>query len=249
MTNKSALNNATKNLGQCAKAIEKRNLSKVMQPPDYERLIGFGMARDWIDWAENLKEITYIKRRHAKSDRAYAMNELTRFMFMWTAANALFARLEVLSILNSNIKMNASELDRFKVLFNHSQLTLSDISSKEEILHKLLSLPMNVKNFPWENLKRSPTILEVIYYKYTVEKEQRNPFGRRLLNVATTNNYSQLDLPTLIYATRNWNTHGVLLSSSFRGTRKSFNLWIDTINLALAQILAGSSKALLNGII
>jgi hypothetical protein len=103
---------------------------------------------------------------------------------------------------------------------------------------------MHVQHFPWTPINNPPTILEVIYFKYTVASEQSRGLGKKLLKAATTDNYESLDLPTLIYATRNWNIHGVLLSSSFRGTRKKFNLWIDTINLTLAEVLANSSKAL-----
>lgn len=84
----------------------------------------------------------------------------------------------------------------------------------------------------------------MIYYKYTVAHEQTRGLGKKLFHAATSANYLPLDLPTLIYATRNWNIHGVLLSSSFRGTRKKFNIWIDTVNLALARILEGTASAI-----
>jgi hypothetical protein len=89
----------------------------------------------------------------------------------------------------------------------------------------------------------APTLLEVIYFKYTVAHEQTRGLGKKLLHAATSANYQALDLPILIYATRNWNIHGVLLSSSFRGTRKKFNIWIDTVNLALARVPEGSTSA------
>ena len=88
------------------------------------------------------------------------------------------------------------------------------------------------------------TILEVIYFKYTVSTEQTHGLGKELLRAATTKNYHDLGSPTLIYATRNWNINGVLLSSSFRGTRKRFNIWIDTVNMALARVLEGTAAAL-----
>jgi len=103
---------------------------------------------------------------------------------------------------------------------------------------------LHVRHFPWASVHTPPTILEVIYFKYTVTREQSRGVGRKLLRAAITGNYRHLDLPTLIYATRNWNIHGVLLSSSFRGTRKKFNVWIDTVNIALARILEGAAVAL-----
>lgn len=221
-----------------------RSVSLPLQPADCERLIGFGIACDWVGWAKHMDAISYTDRRRAKSDRAYALNELTRFTFMWTAANALFARTEILHLVDPTIGSGMSELQRFQVLFNESGLGASDIAAKEKTLHALLALPMHVQAFSWTPINSPPTILEVIYFKYMVPSEQTRGLGKKLLHAATTSNYSALDLPTLIYATRNWNIHGVLLSSSFRGTRKKFNLWIDTINLALAQVLDGASRAL-----
>lgn len=237
------LSSASKNLGQCAKKIE-NDAGPLKQPVDYERLIGLGMACDWVGWAKHFSSISYSDRRRASSDRAHALNELTRFTYLWTAANALFARTELLRLLETSISSGASELDRFKVLFKNSGLTAPEVAAKEKTLHALLRLPMHVQDFPWTAINSPPTILEVIYFKYTVQSEQTRGLGKKLLNAATTDNYAALDLPTLIYATRNWNIHGVLLSSSFRGTRKKFNLWIDTINAALSQTLEGASKAL-----
>lgn len=238
------LRQAAKGFGQCAKAIESKQGAGALAPADYERIIGFGMACDWLGWARHFGQIAYTDHRRTNSDRAHALNELTRFTFLWTAANALFARTEILHLLDPSLGNGASELQRFRVLFNNSGISAADITKVEKTLHSLLALPMHVQHFPWVAINNPPTILEVIYFKYTVPAEQSRGLGKKLLQAATTGNYSALDLPTLIYATRNWNIHGVLLSSSFRGTRKKFNLWIDTINVALARVLDGASKAL-----
>jgi hypothetical protein len=163
---------------------------------------------------------------------------------MWTAANALFARSAVIELLDPAARSKRSELDRFRVLFQHSGLPAGRVSAIESTLHALLALPMHVQHFPWASVNMPPTILDVIYFKYTVTSEQTRGLGRKLFQAVSTNNYGPLDLPTLIYATRNWNIHGVLLSSSFRGTRKKFNVWIDAINAALASVLEGTALAL-----
>lgn len=239
-----SLHQAAKSFGQCAQAIESNASGSTLAPADYEKIIGFGMACDWLGWAKHFGAISYTDHRRSNSDRAHALNELTHFMFLWTATNALFARTEILHLLDPSLSNGASELQRFRVLFNNSGVSATDVAAMETKLHSLLALPMHVQHFPWVAINNPPTILEVIYFKYTVPSEQSRGLGKKLLHAATTGNYSSLDLPTLIYATRNWNIHGVLLSSSFRGTRKKFDLWIDTINVALAHILNGSSKAL-----
>jgi hypothetical protein len=163
---------------------------------------------------------------------------------MWTATNALFSRGEILKLIDPSASGTGSELERFKILFKGASLAPGDEQAYVKLLHTLLALPMHVKHFPWASVNSPPTLLEVIYYKYTVAHEQTKGVGKKLLLAATTSNYSLLDLPTLIYATRNWNIHGVLLSSSFRGTRKKFNLWIDTINIALAKALEGATSSI-----
>ena len=242
----SILGSASRALGQCAKRVEADADISGLSPSEYERLIGFGMACDWLRWAQHILSINYSKQKYQKSDRSYSILELTRFTYMWTATNALFARPAVIELLDSTRRSRGTELERFRILYNHSDFSFSKSEEMISTLHTLLSLSMEVQHFPWEAKNNPPTILEVIYFKHTAQKEKNNDFGQKLLNVIQTDNYASLDIPTLIYATRNWNIHGVLLSSSFRGTRKKFNLWIDTINFALANILNGSASALLN---
>jgi hypothetical protein len=210
----------------------------------YELLVGVGIAFDWIGWARDIGSISYINPKRGSFGRAYATSELTRFTFMWTAANALFSRGSILKLIDPSTVANGSELERFRVLFDVAGLPDSDVKAYLKNLHAILSLPMHVRHFPWSAVNSPPTVLEVIYFKYTVAHEQSRGLGKKLLRAAATSNYQALDLPTLIYATRNWNIHGVLLSSSFRGTGKKFHLWIDTVNLALARILDAASSAI-----
>lgn len=243
-----ALKAASKTLGQCAKLIDGGRSPINRTLSEYERIIGIGMARDWVEWGRCLKDITYTNKRLSGSGRAGSLNGITRFTYLWTATNALFARSAVLTLLDATAGSKTSELERFRILFNNSNISSANILAFESTLHGLLAVPIEVKHFPWVSANTSPTILEIIYYKYTVSTEQSRPFGKMLLQAATTGNYSMLDLPSLIYATRNWNIHGVLLSSSFRGTQNKFNLWIETVNMALAKVLQGSSVSLLAAI-
>jgi hypothetical protein len=240
----SVLERATRGFGQCAKAVNTKAASTGLTHPEYQRLIGLGIASDWVRWAQILQTIRYSARRRSTEDREHGLNELTRFTFMWTATNALFARSAIIELLEPSAVTKTAELERFRVLVKYCGLTTAEVTGFENTLHSLLMLPMHVQYFPWAPANSPPTILEVIYFKYTLPREQTLGLGKKMLEAATTNNYSKLDLPTLIYAHRNWNIHGVLLSSSFRGPRKKFNIWIDTINTALARILEGTATAL-----
>src|ERR1019366_8452311 len=111
-------------------------------------------------------------------------------------------------------------------------------------LHNILGIPMEVKDFPWLPVGSIPKSFEVIYYKYMTASEQSRPLGKKLAAASAAGTISSLDLATIIYATRNWHVHGALLSSSFRGPRKRFELYINTINKALAGVLDGVGNQL-----
>jgi hypothetical protein len=242
----SGLGHAARTLNRCATAAKVVAAAGGPVPDQIERVVGLGIACDWLSWAQSLKFISYSDRGHSKSKKKYCVQELTRFTFMWTAANALFARSSIIGLLDPAAGSKKGELDRFRVLFQHCGLARNDAATFEATLHKLLASEMEVKHFPWASANSTPTTLEVIYFKYTVASQQSFGVGKKLHRAATTKNYSGLDLPTLIYATRNWNIHGVLISSSFRGPVKKFNLWIDTVNSALAKVLEGAALALQN---
>lgn len=198
---------------------------------DYELLMGFGIASDWIGWAHALKEITYTVKRRTNSDRAASVNEATRFMFMWSAANALFARPMITDLIaHGNPR---SELDRFRILYSKTAMDQAEKARMLSTLHSLLGVTVKVSHFPWPTVNTYPTLLELIFHKHTVPDQQSMGIGRKMQQAIVSNNLNHLDLPDLIYATRNWTVHGVLLSSSFRGTSKKFKLWIDTANNAL----------------
>jgi len=236
------LGRAAKTFDRCSGMAKANAGSGAPTISEYEQIVGFGIACDWIRWSHSLHSLKHSNKRQAKSDRAYGLQELTRFTFMWTAANALFSRTAIIHLLDKTTGASASELECFRVLFDHSSISVAEVSRIEAVLHKVLSSEMHVKHFPWVTRSSTITTLDVIFSKYTVARHQKTGLGKKLSQATKTGNYGKLDLPTLIYATRNWNIHGVLISSSFRGPHKKFNVWIDTVNYALARILEGSAN-------
>ena len=185
------LHNAARSLGKCARITA--GSATHLPPVEYERLIGFGIATDWLTWGRHLRGLEYASKNRADSDRAHSLTELTRFTFAWTAANALFSRDEILVLLDGTAASRHSELDRFRVLFEHSAIPAVDVSITVNKLHALLSLRMHVKHFPWPSVNNPPTILEVIYFKHMIAKEQTRGIGMKLKKAMTTGNYSELD--------------------------------------------------------
>jgi hypothetical protein len=214
---------------------------------DLELVVGVGIAADWLRWASSLEELSFSKRAEKHSRRVDGMAELTRFNFLWTATNAIFARPAILELLlpaGTNID-SMSELKRFRVLVNSAQLNAADVKTWSDNLHKILGSEIQTKSFPWLPAGRTTLMWDVIHHKYTVKKQQSLGVGKEISKAVHSRNFTSLDFPAIIYATRNWNVHGALISSSFRSTPAKFLIYIQTINNSLGQVLHGTSKALL----
>jgi len=210
----------------------------------YEQLVGLGICGDWLGWA-TLKRIDYATKHRNQSERAEALAEVTRFTFMWTAANAVFARPSLVSLFDRSIGAAPSEPVAFGAMYRASALDPSIERDHLKTLNQIVGMSQTPKQFPWLPAGAPITVAHVIYYKYTTDHEKQRGVGKKLATALSTGVYQPLDLPTLIYATRNWTVHGVLLSSSMRGTQKKFLIFMQTINDALIRVLDGAGSALL----
>jgi hypothetical protein len=226
----------------CAKRAKTR-IGSPSTLPALEILLGVGIAADWIGWAAELSTIKFTGHRR-KSDRLQSLIELSRFTYMWAAANALFSRPAILARLGAPTN-TSGELNSFRILHRSAGILSPNETAHLKTLHAILDVPMKVRDFPWLPPGVTPKLFEVIYFKYTTASQQKLGFGKKLLAASAAGTISLVDLPTIIYATRNWHVHGVLLSSSFRGPSKKFEVYINTINNALAEILSGVGNQLL----
>jgi hypothetical protein len=82
-----------------------------------------------------------------------------------------------------------------------------------------------------------------VHEKYTPVSYQSKGIGRKLQASIQNGNADNLDLPTIIYAMRNWSLHGSLLGSSFRSASR-FSAFLGTINEALSEIHALAANEL-----
>lgn len=172
------------------------------------------------------------------------MEELTRFYYAWTAANALFGRPALLTVLDPHSKPEDSELKKFNVLYTHANAVSPIPSTHIETLRIILFSHIQVTRFPWQPGINSTPILDVIYRKYSDPGQYKRANYKTIANALKTNNKELLDLPLVIYLTRNWTLHGSLLNSGFRGPKEKFVLYINTVNQALADIILGAAKAI-----
>jgi hypothetical protein len=238
-----ALRAALQNLGKCSKRAAA--LAPTPLTTHYAELqVGLGTAGDWIAWASRLRSLDFATARKRRSARADSLLESTRFTYVWTAANALFSRDQVLSYLHKGSPPKG-ELERFRVLHQKSGLSPSDEANALKILHTTLSLARHPDEFPWASVP-ALRLIDVIYYKYTPDTYKALGAASKAIQkvVVGGNPVNSLDLTALIYSTRNWTFHGSLLNSSFRGAPQQYQLYITTITKALTAIIAGFANAL-----
>jgi hypothetical protein len=240
---------AQKLFGACARKLEKRRAPrKPLIDADRELQIGFGLCADWLRFAASIDGLVFVRRSERASSRVDSLLESTRFGYVWTATNALFSRIGILLLAKGGPLSNAdakSELHKFKVLYKFADVPQDVIDTEEKLLNRLLHMECGAEPLPNAPLKSHYKMYEVIFYKYIVPDQRRFKVAK-LLEAAIRGGVDPiLDAPTIIYAARNWYVHGVLISSSFRGTRQKHIVFTDSVTFLLSEVLVRCSIKLL----
>ena len=240
MNTEEILKSAYKNYGECAKSVTSRLGGRDPNPTESELFIAFGIAVDWCRRASKLEPLTYNGKHLNRQKRSKGVTEIIRFNMVWSGMNALFARQSILDLLPTG--PTNSELQRFRILFNHSGINAADVNANEKTLRNILSVPITTR-IPGVPSGAPVTTLHALHYKYTPIEIQTRGVGKNIKRALDTQNYSSLDLPILIYSMRNWSVHGGIIDSSFRNEDR-FKLYIDTILKSLAMVHDGISAEL-----
>jgi hypothetical protein len=165
---------------------------------------------------------------------------------MWTGTNALFSRDSILSLtfLPRPLPNVVGELARFRVLYEFAAVPDVVIHPERTLLNQLLRMDYRSQPLPGVPVQPSYTMWEIISHKYTVTTERTRGVGKLIADTLAAGATPYLDVPTIIYAARNWNVHGVLLSSSFRGTRRKYVTFIESLMLVLSEVLTRTATKL-----
>ena len=252
-------------LKRCADKISSRKTNtNRLSDVDREMLIGFGTAHDWIRWAVSLRDLQF-QRREERSERKAGITEWVRFNQIWTATNALFAKESILKLIptfqsmtdaqKTNIVRNDGKL--FEQIYNFASVNQNLATDCLTKLNDLLSMRCAAQDiegifaektraypmpaYPKPKPKPLPTMWEVICRKYLTPRDRLRGLGKKIMTALQAQKMPTVDGPTLIYATRNWAVHGVLLTSFFRGSRFKFMIYIDNITLLLSAVVRGSA--------
>lgn len=239
----SKLESAGKAYSACAKAVKSKSLTPAMPTAhESELLIGFGIASDWTRRAAALQPLTYNKRLMMRSAKTPAVTEMVRFSMAWSALNALFARPEIVNLFGGTSA--TSELSLLRYFIAHSGIPMAAISTHESNLRALLSVSVS-SAVPGYALGTVLPSLQVLHEKFTPSAYRGRGVGKAIQDAISSNNYSTLDLASILYAMRNWSAHGALIGSSFRSVPR-FKVFIGIIMEAISDIHSGVSSELLN---
>jgi hypothetical protein len=235
-------------LRACADKLEGKRAGKSPLPDKYRYVqLALGLCSDWQRWAAALDGLSFSTKNERKSSRREGMIESTRFGYAWTGANALFSRDEILELmLGTSLPSNKrSEIARFRILYDFAQLPSTLVDREEKLLNNLLSSGVRGEPLPGAPLRRTYQMWEVIFYKYITPDQRNMGIGKAIGSALQGGMMPHLDTPLIVYGARNWQVHGVLISSSFRGTRQKYTVFIDAINFVLSEVLARSANRLL----
>jgi hypothetical protein len=198
-----------------------------------DQKIGLGTAKEHIWWAKCTHEIRYSTTGAAQSDRKTVVLEATRFSYLWTAADALFSRPGIHTLIGTAHAKD--ELSNFRALFTYAGVPAASIASKRQALLDILMTEVTLQE-PAPGVGRSTlSVWEMIYFKYTSTPQKKRGIGRYMAQCVLQGTPFAPDLPFLIYASRNWHFHGVLVTSSLRGPPGRPLHYYRTLNTALAE--------------
>lgn len=241
--------NARKIYSQCARSVERkiRSMPQLTMPLS-ERIVGLGIACDWVRRAAEMETISFIGDQLNDSPWTPAFVESTRYGFAWYGINAVFARNELLNLLG--VPRHDSELERFRVLFTAATVTQATpaldtaVAAVRETALRQILLELTTPRLPGIPPGTAVTTLYALSEKYIPPNMRKKGAAKKVAEAAGSGNLTTLDLPTLLYVFRNWSVHGNAMHGSFGG-RPKFLAYVELLLETLAEVHIGTASALL----
>lgn len=234
---------ARKVYSECAGKLE-----KIIENSEYQeytvslsnKLIGIGVAAEWLRYATEMDNIHYIGEKLNKSKKSRLFVELLRFNFSWFALNAIFTRNDLLSLFGT--PSDNAEYSAFSLLYTHSVPPNATVRLQK--LHLLLNTPITTR-LP-STSSHCVSTLEAIHRKYLPDNI-RGRTARAMEQAVKAGNANSLDMPTLLYGFRNWSVHGNTLHGCF-GSHPGFLEYASLLQETLADVHYATATKLMNSL-
>ena len=234
-----AIDSARASLGQCQRKLHiSIAASGAITSEQNDQKLSLGIAQDFLRWADSTGEVLYLRKAERNSDRKPVILEATRFSYLWTATDALFNRPGIRQLVG--MPPNArKEIVRFKLLLNFANLPAALIHQKKQALLNTLCMEVHIQE-PIPGTNRTEfRVWEVVYYKYTTPQERKRGMGQYMHDCLVNGTAFDPDIASIIYASRNWHFHGVILTTGFRGPPERPLQYYRTLNETLGEIHKG----------
>ena len=235
---RSTLLQARKEYSKCAQVVEQQISTQGLTRTLSERIIGIGIALDWVRRAAEMEQISYIGKHLTESEHRDRFTEFIRYGFVWFGLNAIFSRQSLLTLVA--VPTGAAEFDRFKVLLNAGPVTNSSAIERE--LRDLLDTPITPR-LPDIPTGTSVTTLNAITLKYIPSATRQGRPAAALAAAANSGSAALLDLPTMLYGFRNWSVHGNALDGCF-GSHPRFVRHVELLTTVLAEVHLNTAHAI-----
>jgi hypothetical protein len=227
---------ARKVYSQCANKVENTIAAHGLTTSLSAQIIGIGIAIEWIRRAVEMDNINYMGKNLNKSKSSDLFIEVLRFNFSWFALNAIFTRNELLSLFGT--PSDHSEYSTFHLLYNNAVLT--NVAARLARLHFLLNTLITTRLPNTSNY--SVSTLQAIYLKY-LPSNIRGRIVKDIQRAAQAGSANSLDMPTLLYAFRNWSVHGNALHGCF-GSHPGFYEYTCLLQETLAEVHYDTARKL-----
>lgn len=219
---------ARKFYSKSANKVETTIKAQGLTPLFSTQIIGIGVATEWMRRAAEMDNIHYMGKNLNKSRSSDLFVEILRFNFSWFALNAIFTRNELLSLFGT--PSDSSEYSAFHLLYI-SAMPLN-AAARLQKLHLLLNSPIATRLPNTSNY--SVSTLQAIYLKY-LPSNIRGRTAKAMQQAVQEGNANSLDMPTLLYAFRNWSVHGNTLHGCF-GSHPRFLEYASLLQETLAEV-------------
>lgn len=232
--------NARKSYSKCANLVEGRISASDLSQSLSEQIIGIGVAADWLRKAAEMDDISFIGKQLNESEHKRSFVELLRFNFTWFGLNAIFSRPRLRDLIGQ--PNSISEFDDFLVLFNSATIPNANVHADE--LHAILAKSTSPR-IPGQPPGTTVSTLYAIESKYLQHAANKGRTASYVSTAARSGNVTALNLPTLIYAFRNWSVHGAAIDGSF-GTRPGFVRYVEILQDVMADVHFCTAQTLAN---
>jgi hypothetical protein len=219
---------ARKVYSKCANKVENNITQRGLTPLLSSQVIGIGIASDWLRRAAEMDNIHYIGKNLNKSKSSELFIELLRFSFSWFALNSIFSRTELLNLFGE--PSGNGEYKALSLLYSSSSLI--NAPQRLEELRLILNTPITTR-LPNNNGIPVST-LEAIYLKY-LPNGIKGSAAKDIKLAVESGSANSLEMPTLIYAFRNWSVHGNTMHGCF-GSHPRFLRYASLLQETLAEL-------------